>query len=123
VISGASDVLGDAAQDRIGDCVLRAFDDRNVEAAGGCLALKLRAREELQEIDGLCRRTPGHQPAVEAAERVGRIALACGRGREGKPAELVVSDAFLVGRVGPHAVEQEVALQHHRPFAIPKLAG
>src|SRR6185436_10851866 len=70
VVSRMPDVLRDATQDWIGDGVLRAFDDWNIEAPGGGLALKFRVREILQEVDSLGRRALGDQPAVEAAERV-----------------------------------------------------
>ena len=56
--------------------------------AGGDLALRIGAREELQELGRLLRRALGHQPAVDAAERLARVALAAGDGREREPAHL-----------------------------------
>ena len=69
----------------------------NDEVAGGELRLHVLRDEELQEVDGLLRRALGDQPAVDAAERIGRLALAAGHGREIEPADLVVAEAHLVG--------------------------
>ncbi len=48
VVLRAREVLGDAAQERIDDGVLRAAHDRNVEAARSGLALKLGLEKNLR---------------------------------------------------------------------------
>ena len=93
------------AQHRVGDERVGALDRRDVEAAlGGDLRWFVGLREEAQEVDRLRRRALGHQPAVDAAERVGRR-RPCRRRRSGTGTmpSLSVGDALAVGGVRLHA--------------------
>ena len=74
-----------------------ALVDRDVGAGrGGLLGVFLLA-EELQEVDRLGRRGLGDEEGVDAAERVGRLALAAGDGRERHDADVVLRQALAAG--------------------------
>ena len=63
--------------------------DRDIGAGRGGLFGVFLLAEEFEEVDRLGRRGLGDEPAVDAAERVGRLALAAGNDREGQNADVV----------------------------------
>ena len=92
------------------------------EVAGGEPRLHVLGDEELQEVGRLLRRALGDQPAGDAAERIGRLALAAGHDREVEPADLVFAETDLVGGERALQMIDGADRKRHRGLAVAEIA-
>ena len=74
--------------------------------------------EEFDEFRSLFRCALGHQPAIDAAQRIGRLALAARHNGEVEPADLVIRQARFVRRQSALGVVERGDSQNHGTLAI-----
>jgi hypothetical protein len=122
VVLRVGDVLRDVAHECAAKRRFRALVGGDQEVLGGEALLHVLRDEVLDEGHGLLRRPLGDEPAVDAAERVRRLALAAGHGREVDPGELVVADAGLVRGEDLLRVVEGRDREDHRGLAVAEMA-
>src|SRR6266567_7451729 len=122
VIVRLRQIVGDLFHEGVVEAGFAALDHGDEEAGGGKSGLHVLRNEELEEIGGFLRRALGNEPTRDAAERIGRLALAAGHDRKVEPADLVLGQTDLVGGERALQIVDRADGERHRGLAVAEIA-